>query len=242
MVVEELNVHYGQSHALRGAGFSSCAGEILGLLGRNGAGKSTCVNAMSGLIRSTSGTVQLDGKTLTNMAPADICRAGVGLVPQGRRIFKSLTVDENLCVAERKGDGTARWTRRSIYQLFPRLAERRASMGGTLSGGEQQMLAIGRALAGNPRVLLMDEPSEGLAPQIVAEVATCVERLGQEGLAIVLVEQNLRMAARLASKVVVMSSGEVVYAGSTTEFMADEARIQTHLGVRPSATNHAHVA
>ena len=232
--VEQLNVHYGQCHAVRDAQFSASAGEVLGVLGRNGAGKSTCVNAMAGLVRASSGAVRIDGKPLTNLAPVEICRAGVGLVPQGRRIFRSLTVDENLAVAERRGDGTARWTRRTIYELFPRLVERRTSMGSTLSGGEQQMLAIGRALAGNPRILLMDEPSEGLAPQIVAEVAACVERLRKEGLAIVLVEQNLRMAARLTDRLVVMSSGRIVFAGKTCEFVADEERVESHLGVRPT--------
>ena len=240
--VEDLSVHYGQCHAVRRIGFSVIGGEIVGLLGRNGAGKSTCINAIAGLLPVSGGSVTVNGRTLTSAQPVDVCRAGVGLVPQGRRIFKSLTVDENLAVARRSGDGTARWTSQTIFELFPRLKERRRSMGRTLSGGEQQMLAIGRALMGNPRVLLLDEPSEGLAPQIVAEVASCIRQLGATGLAVLLVEQNLKMAERLAARVVVVSTGQGVYSGSTEDFLSNPAQVEVHLGVRHSTEQQSEAA
>jgi len=232
--VTGLDAHYGEMQALRRVGLQARSGSVLALLGRNGAGKSTCINAITGLLSASGGRVVLDGKDLTGATPVDICRAGVGLVPQGRRVFRSLTVHENLIVAARSSPTAKAFDATAIYALFPRLAERRRSFAGTLSGGEQQMLAIGRALMGNPSVLLLDEPSEGLAPQIVAEVAACVERLRGDGMAIVLVEQNLRIAERLADRVVVLATGEVVYAGSAAEFAANTELVEIHLGVRQS--------
>lgn len=232
--VRSLNVHYGEMHALRNVDLDLEVGGVLALLGRNGAGKSTWIHAIMGLLRQTSGSVRLGSKDLSGATPVEVCRAGIGLVPQGRRVFRSLTVEENLIVARRNIHGTQGWSNERVVRLFPRLAERRKSLAGTLSGGEQQMLAIGRALMGNPRILLLDEPSEGLAPQIVEEVSECVRRLRNEGLGVLLVEQNLRLAERLADKVVVLATGEVVFQGRMQDFSQDPDLVETHLGVRHS--------
>lgn len=237
--VSGLNAHYGEMQALRDVGLEATSGKVLALLGRNGAGKSTCINAITGMLPATSGSVRLGARDLSGASPVDVCHAGIGLVPQGRRVFRSLTVHENLMVAARPSSDAKGFDASSLYALFPRLAERRRSLAATLSGGEQQMLAISRALMGNPSVLLLDEPSEGLAPQIVAEVANCVESLRSNGLAIVLVEQNLRMAERLADQVVVLATGEVVYAGEAKQFMQNTELVEIHLGVRHSEPSAA---
>jgi branched-chain amino acid transport system ATP-binding protein len=226
------NVHafYGDSHILHGVGFCLTEGEVLALLGRNGAGKSTCISTIVGFLTPKEGDIRLFGEVIAGMTPECISRLGIGLVPQGRRIFPSLTVRENLTVArQRERDVAKPWTIERIFELFPRLQERHSQFAGTLSGGEQQMLAIGRALMGNPRVLLLDEPSEGLAPLIVAEVGRTVKRLKEEGQSIVLVEQNRQLALEVADQAVILNTGRCVFAGKATEI--NEDLITQHLGV-----------
>jgi branched-chain amino acid transport system ATP-binding protein len=201
---------------------------VLALLGRNGAGKTTCMNTVMGLLTPRSGSVSLFGKRVERLSPEAISRRGIGLVPQGRRVFPRLTVRENLIVAFQKRSA---WNLEKVFDLFPRLKERQGQDAGSLSGGEQQMLAIGRALMGNPTVLLMDEPSEGLAPLIVAEVGRTIARLKKEGQSIVLVEQNIQLAFELADDVVILNTGRVAFAGPVGEVRANEALITQHLGV-----------
>src|SRR5579859_102687 len=232
------NVHafYGDSHILHGISFSLAPGSVLALLGRNGAGKTTCISTIIGLLRPREGEIRLHGEPIAGLSPERIARLGIGLVPQGRRIFPSLTVRENLVVAaQRRETGTTPWTLDRIYDLFPRLRERHTQLAGTLSGGEQQMLAIGRALMGNPRVLLLDEPSEGLAPLIVAKVGRTIKRLKEEGQSIVLVEQNRQLALDVADQAVILNTGRCVFAGEASEVLNNEELIAQHLGVY-----HAH--
>jgi branched-chain amino acid transport system ATP-binding protein len=237
----DVEAFYGDSHALHGVSFALAEGRLLGLLGRNGAGKSTCMNVAVGLLPPRAGAVELFGAPVTRLAPEDIAARGVALVPQGRRIFKSLTVRENLTVAARRGgtpgpgDGAPRrrldWTLDTVFGMFPRLGERRRQMAVHLSGGEQQMLAIGRALMANPRVLLLDEPSEGLAPQIVAEVMATIRKLKESGLSIVLVEQNPKLVFGIADDIVVLNSGQVAVAGPAGELRERQGDLRQHLGV-----------
>jgi len=228
-----LNAFYGDSHILHDLSLEVPANGILALLGRNGAGKTTCMNAVAGLLSSRSGRIMLEGRDISGFSPEAICRAGIALVPQGRRIFRSLSVEENLTVARRTAAPAGRivWSDDDIYGLFPRLKERHRHPAGLLSGGEQQMLAIGRALMTAPRVLLMDEPTEGLAPQIVAEVGSIVRRLREAGLSVILVEQHMTFALQLADEVVVISTGRVVEQGPAAGFLAEPARLEDHLGV-----------
>ena len=232
LTLSEIDAYYGDSHVLRKVSFALGEGRLLGLLGRNGAGKSTCMSVVVGLLKPRGGTVELFGAPITRLAPEDISARGIGLVPQGRRIFRSLTVRENLSVAQRAPrHGKALWSLDTVFKLFPRLDERRNQMAGTLSGGEQQMLAIGRALMGNPRVLLMDEPSEGLAPQLIAEVGRTIAALKSEGQSILLVEQNIKLALGFADDVVIINTGQVVFRGSASETAAAHDTIALHLGV-----------
>lgn len=228
-----VNSFYGDSHILQDVSFSVASGHVLALLGRNGAGKTTCMNTIAGLMKPRSGHISIAGKTIDGRSPEAICQSGIALVPQGRRIFKSLTVTENLAVARRRPAPTGRfvWEAGDIFTLFPRLEERRNYPAGLLSGGEQQMLAIGRALMTDPSLLLMDEPTEGLAPQIVAEVGTIIGKLRKLGLTIVLVEQHTTFALRLADDVVIISTGEIVVRGTAAEVAADDELIEAHLGV-----------
>ena len=231
--LQGIDAYYGDSYVLHNLSFELGEARLLGLLGRNGAGKSTCMNVTVGLLPPRRGTVAVFGTPVTGLSPEMIAARGVALVPQGRRIFRSLTVRENLMVAARKPEkGThAPWNIATVFAMFPRLDERRNQIAAHLSGGEQQMLAIGRALMGNPRVLLMDEPSEGLAPQIVAEVGRTIARLKAEGLSIVLVEQNIKLTLDLADDVVSVNTGAVAFSGTAAEVRADEKRITQHLGV-----------
>ena len=223
---------YADSHVLHGVSFTLDAGRVLALLGRNGAGKTTCIHAIVGFVPPRRGEIRLFGEAISRLSPESISRKGVGLVPQGRRIFASLTVRENLLVAAQSRAGmTESWTLERVLDLFPTLRERPQQLAGSLSGGEQQMLAIGRALMGNPRVLLMDEPSEGLAPLIVAEVGRTIARLKQDGQSILLVEQNVRLAFDLADDVVLVNTGRVVFAGTVDRLRDDGALITQHLGV-----------
>jgi branched-chain amino acid transport system ATP-binding protein len=230
-----IDAFYGDGHVLHGVSFAVAEGRLLGLIGRNGAGKTTCMNVAVGLLPARAGRVEVFGADVTRAAPEEIAAHGVALVPQGRRVFKSLTVRENLSVAARKprsaSRNTAAWTAESVFDMFPRLKERRNHPAALLSGGEQQMLAIGRALMGNPRLLLMDEPSEGLAPQIVADVGRTIARLKSAGLSIVLVEQNIKLTLNLADDIVILNSGSVAFSGTAAEIKMDDAVIAQHLGV-----------
>jgi branched-chain amino acid transport system ATP-binding protein len=234
--LSNVNAFYGDSHILHDVGFSLDEGDVLALLGRNGAGKTTCISTIVGFLTPKDGDIRLFGEAIGGMSPERISRLGIGLVPQGRRIFPSLTVRENLIVArQRERNAEKPWNVERIYDLFPRLQERHAQFAGTLSGGEQQMLAIGRALMGNPRVLLLDEPSEGLAPLIVAEVGRTIKRLKDEGQSIVLVEQNRQLALEVADQAVILNTGRCVFAGPANEVLNNEDLIAQHLGVY-----HAH--
>ncbi len=237
----DVDAFYGDSHVLQKVSFALGEGRLLGLLGRNGAGKSTCMNVTVGLLPPRSGAVELFGVPVTRLAPEDIAARGVALVPQGRRIFKSLTARENLIVAARRGrvsgqtdappDRMSDWTLDTVFDMFPRLGERRHQMAVHLSGGEQQMLAIGRALMANPRVLLMDEPSEGLAPQIVAEVMATIRKLKESGLSIVLVEQNPKLVFEIADDIVILNSGQVAAAAPAAALREQHVDLRQHLGV-----------
>ena len=234
MVTEALSLSgidalYGDSHVLHEVSFSLPSGKVLALLGRNGAGKSTCMSAIVGFLAPRKGSVRLFGETITGLVPEAIARRGVGFVPQGRRVFSTLTVTENLLVAFQERSKT--WNLGRVFELFPRLKERARQHAGSLSGGEQQMLAIGRALMGNPRVLLMDEPSEGLAPLVVAEVGRTIARLKAEGQSILLVEQNMNLALELADEVVILNTGRVAYSGTADEARANDALVAQQLGV-----------
>ena len=232
LVLEEVDAFYGDSHVLHGVSLRLGEGRLLGLLGRNGAGKSTSMSVTVGLLPPRRGEVAVFGRRVTGRAPEAIAGEGVALVPQGRRVFRSLTVRENLMVAaQTRHEGGNAWTLDRVFALFPRLKERHEQYAGSLSGGEQQMLAIGRGLMGNPRVLLMDEPSEGLAPQIVAEVGRTIAQLKAEGLSIVLVEQNIKLTLDLADDVVIVNTGAVAFTGTAAETKANTAVISQHLGV-----------
>ncbi len=240
LVLSEIDAFYGDSHVLHGVSLRLGEGRRLGLLGRNGAGKSTSMNVTVGLLPPRHGAVTVYGRAVTvygravtGRAPEAIAALGVTLVPQGRRVFRSLSVRENLAVAGRKPRGGVPmlWTLDTVSALFPRLRERGKQIAGSLSGGEQQMLAIGRALMLNPRVLLMDEPSEGLAPQIVAEVMATIRRLKAEGLSIVLVEQNAKLVFDVADDIVVLNSGRVVVEESTAELKQGGIDLRQHLGI-----------
>jgi branched-chain amino acid transport system ATP-binding protein len=231
LVLQDVHAHYGRSHVLHGINLRLRRGSLLALLGRNGAGKSTTMLAIAGLLRPTAGRILLEGRGIEALAPEAIARSGVRLVPQGRRVFPSLTVHENLMVAGQRRPGTRSWNIERVFELFPQLEPRHRQRAGTLSGGEQQMLAIGRALMGNPDVLLLDEPSEGLAPLIVAEVVAGIARLKAEGLSIVLVEQNFKLAMTLADDIVVLNTGAVAMSGTAAQVQAAPETATAHLGV-----------
>jgi len=233
LALSEVDAYYGDSHVLHRVSFRLGEGRLLGLLGRNGAGKTTSMSVAVGLVPPRRGSVAVYGAAVGGWSPEAIAAQGVALVPQGRRVFRSLTVHENLAVAARRprANGPEPWTFARVYATFPRLAERREQYAGYLSGGEQQMLAIGRALMSNPLVLLMDEPSEGLAPQIVAEVMATIRRLKQHGLSIVLVEQNAKLVFDLADDIVILNSGRVVVEESTEKLQRDGVDLHQHLGI-----------
>jgi branched-chain amino acid transport system ATP-binding protein len=233
LLLSDVDAYYGDSHVLHRVSLRLREGRLLGLLGRNGAGKSTCMSAVVGWLSPRGGSVSVYGTQVAGRAPETIAALGVALVPQGRRVFRSLTVRENLAVAARRPryGGAEPWTVDRVCATFPRLSERRDQYAGHLSGGEQQMLAIGRALMSNPRVLLMDEPSEGLAPQIVAEVMATIQQLKQHGLSIVLVEQNAKLVLRLADDIVVLNSGHVAVDAPVEAFSGNGVDLHQHLGI-----------
>jgi len=233
LTVEDIHTYYGDSYVLQGVSLEVRPRTAVALLGRNGMGKTTLIRSIIGFARPRQGRVLFDGQEITRLAIHQIARLGIGLVPQGRRIFPSLTVLEHLSVAARP-DGAAgdqAWTPDRVFGLYPRLRERHAHRGSMLSGGEQQMLAIARALTTNPRLLLMDEPSEGLAPLLVRELRGSIGRLKEAGLSILLVEQNLPMALAIADEVYVLSKGRVVYRGTPAALSADAAVKHRYLGV-----------
>ena len=227
LVVEDVHTYYGDSYVLQGVSLRVAPGQLVAVLGRNGVGKTTLIRSVVGFTPPRRGRIWFRGQDITHRPSHAIARMGVGLVPQGRRIFPSLSVEENLVVAAR-GEG---WTLERVYELFPRLRERAHHRGGKLSGGEQQMLAIGRALMTNPSLLLLDEPSEGLAPKLVLDLAHVLLQLKERGLSVLMVEQNLPLALRLADYVYVMSKGTVVFEGSPEALRrAEEVRLR-YLGV-----------
>ncbi len=229
--VEDLHTYYGESHVLHGVGLEVGRGEAVALLGRNGAGKTTLIRSIVGFTPPRRGVVRFEGRPIQRLPAYRIARLGIGLVPQGRRIFAPLTVGENLTLGARGGNGAGAWTPERAFELFPRLRERRLQGAGTLSGGEQQMLAIARALMTNPRLLLLDEPSEGLAPIVVREIGRVLARLKREGLPVLLVEQSLPLALSVADRVYVMNKGQIVYHGAAAELAASEEIKRRFLGV-----------
>jgi branched-chain amino acid transport system ATP-binding protein len=227
LAAEGLHSYYGKSHILHGVSLEVGEGEIVALLGRNGAGKSTTLKSLIGIIRPRQGVVRLFGADATGQPPFRVAALGVGYVPEGRRVFANLTVDENLRVpAERPGP----WTIERVYEAFPRLAQRKSHKGSQLSGGEQEMLSIARALLLNPKLLMLDEPSQGLAPLIVADVFRLIVEARREGVSILLVEQNVRAAVEVADRAYVLDDGKIVYEGPAREFAADEARVRELAG------------
>lgn len=230
--VNEADVYYGRVHALRGLSFAVDEGEIVCLLGNNGAGKSTTMNMLSGLVRPKSGTVRWNDLDLVAAKPWNIVSAGLLHVPEGRRIFSTMTVHENLLLGGYTvRDKKAITTRLDeVYQLMPRLAERRKQQGGTLSGGEQQMVAIGRALIGGPKLLLLDEPSMGLAPLIVKQVMEIIQQVNAQGTTVLLVEQNARAALKIAHRAYVVETGAVTLSGPAAELAADPRVVEAYLG------------
>jgi branched-chain amino acid transport system ATP-binding protein len=226
LALEALQTFYGKSHVLRDVSFGVPAGGITVLLGRNGAGKTTTLRSIMGLTPPRAGTVRFKDREITGQPPHRVFRLGVGYVPEGRQIFPHLDVSENLRLAERVTDDGPRWTLQRIYEYFPILRERARQRGRSLSGGEQQMLAIARALAGNPDLLMLDEPSQGLAPRLVRELEGILTRLKGEGVTILLVEQNARMALAISDQVVVLGKGTVVFKGPTAEFHGREQELK----------------
>ncbi len=228
--VRDVTAGYAGSSVLHSVDLTVSTDEVLTILGRNGAGKTTLLSAIVGLVRPYRGSVRIGGTEMAGNAPETIARAGVGLVPQGRRVFTSLTVDEHLAIAERYGR-SGPWNRARVLELLPRLRERLSHRGDQLSGGEQQMLAIARALVTNPRLLLLDEPSEGLAPALVDRIGEVIRELAGQGLGIALVEQDLRLAFSVASRVAVMEKGSIALDTSLDDFRADPDRARSLLGV-----------
>ena len=230
--VKGLDVYYGAVHALKGMQLHADPGEIVTLIGANGAGKSTLLRTISGLVRARSGTVTFEGRDLTRMPPHDIVGLGISHSPEGRMVFANLSVEDNLELGAylRRDSSAIKQDRDEVFRLFPRLLERRRQSAGTLSGGEQQMLAIGRALMARPKLLLLDEPSMGLAPRLVAKIFEIVRQIASEGVTILLVEQNARLALEVASRGYVMESGSITLAGDSKTLLADPKVREAYLG------------
>jgi len=232
LVLEGVSAGYGETVVLEGISLALPHGRTLAVLGRNGVGKTTLLATIMGHTRLRGGIIRFAGRDISGLPPYRRARLGIGFVPQEREIFPSLTVEENLTVAERSGQSSGQWSLARIYEFFPSLAERRRNHGNQLSGGEQQMLAIGRALMGNPRLLLMDEPLEGLAPVIVDALLAGLDRLKREdGLAMLLVEQHARLALELAPETIVLDRGLIVFAGASRELLEEPQRLTTLMGV-----------
>ncbi|GAC1323981.1 MAG: ABC transporter ATP-binding protein [Chloroflexota bacterium] len=225
--IQGIHTYYAESHILHELSLEVAQGELVCLLGRNGAGKTTTIRSVIGYNKPRRGRIVFGGREITGLAPNHIARLGIGLVPQGRHIFRDLSVKENLQFAMRPGY----WDVKRVYNVFPRLAERQKNRGDQLSGGEQQMLAIARALLMNPHLMLMDEPSEGLAPLIVREISRVIQEVKREGLSVLLVEQNLALGLSVADRCYIVNKGQIVYEAGPAELAADEAVKQRYLGV-----------
>lgn len=226
--IENLHAHYGKSHVLQGVSLQVGDGELVTLLGRNGAGKTTTLKSICGVVPPTQGRIVFSGQEVQGLAPHEVAQRGVCLVPEHRGIFKLLTVEENLLLGQRK---RSPWQLEDVYRIFPRLKERRLNGGGQLSGGEQQMLAIGRALMNAPKLLMLDEPVEGLAPVIVEEIVAQLKTIKAAGVAILLVEQNLEVCTQLADRHYIIEQGAVVHAADNAAFLADDEVKDRYLGV-----------
>jgi branched-chain amino acid transport system ATP-binding protein len=230
--IEGVRAGYGAGDILHGVDLELEQGKVIALLGRNGVGKTTLMHSVAGFLRPRTGSIRLEGRELAGASPHRIAREGIALVPQGRRVFSRLSVEENLKLARHAvASREARWTLDTVYELLPRLAERRRHRGTQLSGGEQQMVAIGRALLANPRVLLFDEPSEGLAPLLVQRITDTIATLREQGLSAILVEQNLHVALALADSIAIMTKGEIVYRATTAEFRRSPETARAQLGI-----------
>jgi branched-chain amino acid transport system ATP-binding protein len=229
--VRQLQASYGAAQVLFDISLEINAGEVVTLLGRNGMGKTTTVRSIMGLLRPRGGEVRFDGVAVTGLAPYRIAQTGIGLVPEGRQIFPTLTVEENLVATASARTGTRRWTLDAVYDLFPRLKERRSNLGTQLSGGEQQMLAIGRALMTNPKLLILDEATEGLAPLIRAEIWTCLKRLKGECQSILVIDKNIGALASFADRHVIIEKGRSVWTGTSDELMTDTSLKDRYLHV-----------
>lgn len=233
MMLELIDIHtyYGESYVLRGVSLHISEGSVVALLGRNGMGKTTAIRSIIGFTPHRRGQILFQGKEMRDLSPNKIARLGIGLIPQGRYIFPSLSVKENLTMSARGTGKADSWSLDKVYALFPILKERSSSRGTLLSGGEQQMLAIGRALMTNPQLILMDEPSEGLAPLIVKEVGKVIAQLKQKGFSILLVEQNLSMALKVADYLYILSNGEVVYESTPEQLRSNDEIKAKYIGV-----------
>jgi branched-chain amino acid transport system ATP-binding protein len=228
--IDDLKVNYGGIEAVKGISLTVEEGQIVTLIGANGAGKSTTLRTISGLVKPRSGSITFCGEDITGMDPTSIVKKGITMAPEGRHIFPDMTVKENLRVGAylRKDDITPDLN--MVYDLFPRLKEREWQMGGTLSGGEQQMLAVGRALMAKPRVMMLDEPSLGLAPLVVKDIFTIIQRINEQGVTILLIEQNANMALRVAHRAYVLETGNITMTGTGAELLADERIEEAYLG------------
>lgn len=232
LAVSDLHAHYGKSHILHGVNFDVKKGEVVSLLGRNGAGRSTTLKAIMGMVPPSQGSVLLNGRELAKSKSYEICRAGIAYVPEERDVFANLTVDENLRMGEQTANkGATQWTVDDMFHYFPRLKERRNVKAGSISGGEQQMLTMCRSLLSNPFVILIDEPTEGLAPKIVSAVGDCILDLQQKGVSVVLVEQKLTIALKVSSRVCVVGHGKIVFEGSPQHLIEDEKLLADWLAV-----------
>ena len=234
--VEAIEAGYGGARVLRGLDFDLGEGEALALIGRNGMGKTTTVRALFGLLPLEAGRIVFEGGALSGRPPYAIARAGLGLVPEGRQTFPTLTVEENLVATAAARQGRARWTLAEVFGLFPRLAERRRNFGDQLSGGEQQMLAIGRALMTNPKLIVLDEATEGLAPLIRVEIWNCLKRLKQEGQSILVIDKNLKALLDFVDRIAVIEKGRIVWRGSAGEFRSEPSIVERflHVGGAPA--------
>ena len=235
IVVKDIHSYYGKSHILHGVSLELKQGELVCLLGRNGVGKSTTLKSIMGIVRPTQGSIRFDGKELVGSQPYQIARLGVGYVPEDRRIFKSLTVHENLLMGTQKAknSGAAErvWTIDKIYEIFPNLRERRSNKGSHLSGGEQQMLTVARTLMGNPKLILVDEPTEGLAPLIVKDVLEMLSAVRKSGVTVLMVEQNFKAAIKVADRFYIMAKGQMVFEGGMAALLAAEDVRKNYLEV-----------
>jgi branched-chain amino acid transport system ATP-binding protein len=229
--VRQLQASYGAAQVLFDISLEVNAGDVVTLLGRNGMGKTTTVRSIMGLLRPRGGEVRFDGAAVTGLAPYRIAQTGIGLVPEGRQIFPTLTVEENLVATASARSGTRRWTLEAVYDLFPRLKERRSNLGTQLSGGEQQMLAIGRALMTNPKLLILDEATEGLAPLIRTEIWTCLRRLKGERQSILVIDKNIGALASFADRHVIIEKGRSVWTGTSDQLMTDTSLKDRYLHV-----------